>query len=47
MFYLKIDKLDEVLLLMNDVYVQRLEKVWAANKERMLIKENEENIKNG
>jgi hypothetical protein len=42
LFYLKIERLDEVLTLMNEKVLEHLEGIWAANKEKMLEKEKEE-----
>ena len=43
LFYLKIDKLDEVLTYLNEIHLERLEVLWAKNKEKMLIKQEQIN----
>ena len=41
LFYLKVDRLDDVLILINEQFLQKLEKIWAIEEEELLVKEGE------
>lgn len=45
LFYLKIDRLDQVLCLMNEKVLEYLEGLWMKNKEKMLEREKQEDAK--
>lgn len=45
LFYLKVDRLDEVLSLMNEKLLQYLEGLWMRSKEKVLEREKEEDEK--
>jgi hypothetical protein len=42
LFYLKIEKLDNVLGLMNEKVLEHLENIWAKDKEKLMRREKEE-----